>query len=932
MSDTYKIHLISNTHWDREWLYNFQETRMMLVDFLDGLLDTLVKYPAYRAFVLDSQTVPIEDYLAVRPENRPRIVKQVCAGRLLIGPWYTCPEGFEVNGESLVRNLLIGHKAAAEFGHVMKVGHTPFSYGQNSQMPQIYSGFGIDTMLFYHGVSHEEVGNEWIFEGADGTRIFGSQMSSGARYNFYHGVYRPSVTGKTISEREYDWSEGHFPFHRASPEQALSHYLLLEPPRTVDHERVKQCAATLREAERAIATTRHLVFMMGHDSSVADPLEIEMLEAVREALPGDDVVHGHYEEMMAAIRAEADMGSLPVLRGERRVPKPMPVILHLYSDVLSSRTRMKYRSSLAEYLIQLQVEPFAAAAALSGAEYPQSLLETAWKTMLRCHAHDSISGSGVDAIEEDVMNRLRQVLDIGNGIHTRSLAFLQKSIDCGGLPSDAIVLTVYNASPRRRGEVVSAVVDLPWRGPRPRGQFALRDVETGAPVPVQCAARKPHWAILNPPWDASSMMRCERFSVHFEAVDLPGLGYATYQVDLDGRFAGGSLVSAANTLENDWLRAAIQPDGTVTLLDKGTGITYAGLHYFVDEGEAGHAWMHLRPAYDRAVDSRGFPVSIALEEDGPLLCRFRVEYRMRIPSGLEENGGDSWQRLDGVGNQASRGREERDLNIISWFTLRKSGRSLEVTTRFENNAENHRLRVMLPTRRPGTCCHAESAFDVVERETVFGPESVWHGARGVSFPMQRFVDVSDGEAGLAFISAGLREYEVTEDADRAIAVTLLRAYEVNLTTVSCRWETRPEMRLSQAPGMHEFSYRIYPHAGTFAEGEVLYEAECQVTPPEAVQAGVGRGILPCRHGFLKVEPSVLQLAAFKRAESGSGYVVRLYNPTPAPVEGKLCVPAAFTRASFLTLEERTTGPALLKNEQITITAGPKKILTVLLET
>ncbi len=932
MKDHYKIHLISNTHWDREWLYNFQETRMMLVEFLDGLLDTLENYPAYRSFVLDSQAVPVEDYLAVRPENKARIVDQVSAGRLLIGPWYTCPEGFEVNGESLIRNLLIGHKVAAAFGHVMKVGHTPFSYGQNSQMPQIYAGFGIDTILFYHGVSHDEVANEWIFEGADGTRILGSQMSSGARYNFYHGVYRPCVVGKTVDEREYEWRDGFLPFHRASLDQALSHYMLLEPPRTVDRDRLKSCVAALRDAECDVATTRHLAFMMGHDSSVADPLEIEMLEAAREALPGVEIVHGHYEEMMAAIKADADPGTLTVLRGERRVPKPMPIILHLYSDVLSSRTRMKYRSSLAEYLIQLRVEPFAVAAAFLGADYPHALLETAWKEMLRCHAHDSISGSGVDAIEEDVMNRLRQVLDIGNGLYTRSLAVLQKNIDCGSLPPDAVVLTVYNPSPRERDEVVSAVVDMPWLGPRPRGQFTLRDAETGAPVPVQCVSRKSHWAVLNPSWDASSMMRSERFTVYFEATELPGLGYASYYVDREGSFAGGSLVSAANTLENEALRAAIQPDGTITLLDKRTGITYPGLHYFVDEGEAGHAWMHLRPARDRAVDSRGFPVSIALEEDGPLLARYRVECRMRIPTGLEENGGDPWQRLDGVGNEASRGREERELAIISWITLRKNGTSLEVTTRFENNAEDHRLRVMLPTHRPGTCCHAESALDVVERETVFGPESVWQGAQGVSFPMQRFVDVSDGQAGLAFISAGLREYEVTQDADRTIAVTLLRAYEVNLTTVSRRWETRPEMKRSQAPGMHEFSYRIYPHAGTYAEGGVLTEAERHVAPLDVVQAGAAKGIMPGRHGFLKLEPPVLQLAAFKQAESVPGYVLRLYNPTADPVNCELRVPAAVTRASFLTLEERPTEKVLLKNERITFTAGPKKILTVLLET
>jgi len=529
------------------------------------------------------------------------------------------------------------------------------------------------------------------------------------------------------------------------------------------------------------------------------------------------------------------------------------------------------------------------------------------------------------------MNRLRQVLDIGEGLYTRSLAQIQQNIDNTNLPGDAVVLTVFNPSPRTRDEVAEAVIDLPWKDPRPRGQFGLRDAATGEEIPVQCAARKPHWAVVNHAWDAPAMMRSERFTIYFSAKELPGLGYASYVVDTGGSFSAGTLVTATNTLENEWLRATIHTDGTITLLDKQTGITYRDLHYFVDEGEAGHAWMHVRPAYDRAVDSRGFPVSVALEEDGPLLARFRVEYRMRIPGGLQENGGDPWQRLDGVGNQAARGGEEHDLLLITRITLRKDSRSLEFTTRFDNNAQCHRLRLMIPTRRPGTCCHAESAFDVVERETVFTPQSVWHGAKGVCFPMQRFVDVSDGAGGIAFISSGLREYEVTEDENRCIAVTLLRAYEVNLTTVSFRWEQHPEMLLSQNPGLHEFSYRLYAHPGRYDDGGVLAEAEKHVIPVEVVQAGAGTGRLPQRMGFLTLESDMLQITALKRSENGAGWIIRLHNPTRGRVSATLGVPPGIGKASEATLEEIPVRELEVRDGRLLLDVGSKKIITLLLQ-
>ncbi len=931
MAARHVIHVISNTHWDREWLFPFQETRMMLVDFLDGLLNVLETQPEYRSFVLDSQTVPLEDYLEVRPENRDRVVKAVTDGRLLVGPWYTCPEGFEVNGESLVRNLLTGHRVAKSFGNVMKVGHTPFSYGQNSQMPQLYAGFGIDTILFYHGISHEETPNEFILEGADGTRILGSQMSSGARYNFYHHVYRAALYGKAQADRECTWDELGLPFHRCAPGQAPGHHFLLDPKRGFDREKITERVKWLRENERKFATTRHLAFMNGHDSSVADPVEAEMIRETAKALAPDTVLHDSYPEMLKAIKAEVKWDKLQVLRGEQRIPKPMPVTMHLYSDVLSSRTRMKALASRAEYLLQRRAEPFAAMAAWAGAEYPKVFLDLAWKTLLQCHAHDSISGSGVDAIEEDMMHRLRQVIHICEGVITRSLGDLQLRIDTTKkTEADDVLLTVFNPLPRSRSEVVTAVLDLPYTGPR--GEFALIDLETGKPVTVQVSARKPHWAIVNHAWDAPAMMKSERFTVHLDAAKLPALGYATFRVDRSNMFDRGTLVTAANTMENEHLRVVLKTDGTLSVTHKASGVKYDDLNYFLDNGEGGHAWMHHNPAVDQVIDSRGFPVRLALEEDGPLLARYRVEVDMIVPAGLEENGGDPWQRLDGIGSSASRSRDTLPLTIISHITLRRGARSVEVAVRYENTALNHRLRVLLPTRRAGRTCHAESAFDIIERDTEFRKGSPWNGCKGVTFPMQRFVDVSDKKGGLAFIAEGLREYEVTQDADRAIVVTLMRAYEVSLTTVSCRWDAHPEMTLSQCPGTHQFSYRIYPHADDYAAGGVIEEADAFVASVDPAQAGVHGGTLPGRHGFAEVDPGTLIVTAVKPAEDGSGdIVVRLYESMRTATSCTLSTTLPVRSAELTNMLEEPQAPAEVANGGVALAFRPFEIKTVRLK-
>ncbi|GAH03936.1 unnamed protein product, partial [marine sediment metagenome] len=174
-----QCHFISNTRWDREWRYSAQRTKYMLGYMLDMLFDIFEKQSLFKYFHLDSQTMPIQDYLEIYPEKEGLVRKYVGDDKLIIGPWFCLPDEFCVGGESLIRNLLLGHKIAKRFGNVSKTGYSPFGWGQISQMPQIYQGFGIDSASFYRGVNTNIAPrSEFIWEGPDGTQIIGSRLGA----------------------------------------------------------------------------------------------------------------------------------------------------------------------------------------------------------------------------------------------------------------------------------------------------------------------------------------------------------------------------------------------------------------------------------------------------------------------------------------------------------------------------------------------------------------------------------------------------------------------------------------------------------------------------------------------------------------------------------------------------------------------------------
>ncbi len=172
------IHVISHTHWDREWYLPFQLFRIRLVDLIDNLLEILDRDPDFRHFHLDGQTIVLQDYLAIRPENEQKLRNYIRQGRILIGPWYQLNDEFLVSGESTIRSLLIGHRISRDFGATMKVGYLPDQFGQISQMPQILRGFGIDNAVFGRGI--QLTGDrkiEFFWESPDGSKVLASFLA-----------------------------------------------------------------------------------------------------------------------------------------------------------------------------------------------------------------------------------------------------------------------------------------------------------------------------------------------------------------------------------------------------------------------------------------------------------------------------------------------------------------------------------------------------------------------------------------------------------------------------------------------------------------------------------------------------------------------------------------------------------------------------------
>ena len=190
------VHIINHTHWDREWFL----TSIYTTEWIPGLIDRLEEIVAENRdfrYLLDGQTLIIEDLLAIRPDYEEKVRTLVSNGNLLIGPYYSQPDWQLTSGESLMRNLKLGLEITHKMGGKTNVGWMVDTFGHLSQSPQIHQKFGIDTVYVWRGMPELEPYFEW--QGSSGHTLFGIDLFGGYR-NLYGLTHAPSIAEKRVQQ------------------------------------------------------------------------------------------------------------------------------------------------------------------------------------------------------------------------------------------------------------------------------------------------------------------------------------------------------------------------------------------------------------------------------------------------------------------------------------------------------------------------------------------------------------------------------------------------------------------------------------------------------------------------------------------------------------------------------------------------------------
>lgn len=818
-----RVHITPHMHWDREWYFTTEASRILLVNNMEEILTRLEQDTEYKYYVLDGQTAVLEDYFAVKPENRPRVKALVAAGKLIIGPWYTQTDTTLVSGESIVRNLMYGIRDCLAFGEPMKIGYLPDSFGMSSQLPHIYNGFGITRTMFWRGCSerHGTDKTEFLWQSQDGSEVTAQVLPLG----YAIGKYLPE-----------------------------------------DEAGLRKRLDTYFEVLEKASVTKEILLPNGHDQMPLQQNIFAVMDKLREIYPQRQFVMSRFEEVFDHIDAHRD--ELATLKGEFIDGKYMRV----HRTIGSTRMDIKIAHARIENKIVNVLEPLATLAWTLGFEYHHGLLEKMWKEILKNHAHDSIGCCCSDKVHLEVMSRFELAEDMADNL---TCFYMRKIVD--NMPqSEEDKLVMFNLTPWPREEVINTTIRLR------ASQFRLLD-DRGNEIPYCLrSAREIDPGLI------------DRQIVHYGNYDpfmefdiqlnqiLPSMGYRTLYIE---PHVAGKLLAAEKSsealLENAFWEITLNDDGTLRLLDKASGLIYDRALEIEESSDDGDEYDYSPSREEwRLTSAQGEHEVEVIHEAWQ--SRAVIRHRMAVPADLAERSA-----------RQQTGTLEAELTV----TLSHNSRRIDVEARLGNHADDHRVRVLIPTPFTADTVLADTQFGSLTRPVQDEAMANWQeeGWKEAPLPVWNLLNyavLQERRNGMALFTEGLREFEVTGERQKTFALTLLRGVGVLGKEDLLLRPGRPSgikmpVPDSQMRGQLTCRFSLFSFNGTPVSAGVAQQTKSWLTPVhcynkipwDAMKLNRASFTTPCSYSLLTLAPNGCVLSALKKAEDRDEMILRLYNPS-----------------------------------------------------
>ncbi len=880
-----KIYLVGHAHLDLAWLWPVPETWEAAERTFESVLKLQSEFPD---LIFCHSTPALYAWMEEhRPDLFAAIKKQVAVGGWeVVGGMWVEPDLNLISAESMVRQVFYGQRYAKEkFGELMRVAWLPDTFGFGWQLPQILRGGGVeyfvtqklrwnDSTEFPHGV--------FWWEGLDGTKIF--SMMSGAigesiesvkmashafdwqvKTNLQDALWLPGVGDhgggptRDMLEVAKRWNMSPF-FPRMEFAKAVDYLSLIESQFLPEiSESQSQGDSSIRESHpilRQDKVVRNLDEFESANFTEISESESQGDVSSRESHPilrQDKVVRNLDEFESANFSTNVESENL---KGDVSTLPPLPIwkdelYLEFHRGCYTTRADQKRQNRRCEDLLY-QAELLSSLATIcTGAVYPKSELESAWKQVLFNQFHDILPGSAIAQVYADANLAFAETDRTCRQILLQSLNAIAAQISLPSPPQpDAQPILVFNTLNWSRSEVVAVPLpDSPnsaWKIYDLSRQPLTSQIVKGDRLQPQSQSTLLFYASHLPAigyrvfWlcreDAQTVDNASASPETDKKIDLSKLTYGIAQKNTpcqETHFAAERML-----LENELIRAKIdaKTGNLSSLWDKVNNrevLNAAGgnqLQAFQDSGQYWDAW-NIDPNYQK------HPLPAPTLKEISWLERGEVRQSLRVIMQMGKSEFCQDYTVE-IGSPVLKIKTVADWQET--HVLVKAAFGLNVEADF------------------ATCEIPGGAIARTTKPQTAAEKAKWE------VPILRWVDISNHGFGVSLLNDCKYGCDIQPNQ---IRLTLLRG------------STWPDEQADI--GVSEFTCAVYPHAGNWQEAGTVRRG-CELNLPLLVkvlpQLEESRNkSLPAVGKLLDLSAENLVLMAFKQSEDDANvWILRCY--------------------------------------------------------
>jgi alpha-mannosidase len=231
---------------------------------------------------------------------------------------------------------------------------------------------------------------------------------------------------------------------------------------------------------------------------------------------------------------------------------------------------------------------------------------------------------------------------------------------------------------------------------------------------------------------------------------------------------------------------------------------------------------------------------------------------------------------------------------------------------FETEIDWHEQEILLKAAFPININSAKATYEIqygnIERNT--HENTSWDAAK-FEVCMHKWLDVSEGNYGVSLLNDCKYGCDVHGST---IRLTLLKSGIYPFPDADKE--------------VHQFTYSLFPHKGTWREGKTIERAYGLNNPFVARVLPAQKGILPAEYSFVSADNQYIIIEAIKKAERGDGYIIRAYESGNTHSETVLTFKDRLKSVHECSMLEEEERPLEIAGNTVKVSFAPFEIKTI----